>query len=154
MLLNIDFQKIMEIITIPCSPSNPTNNQDNIDGPLPVIQVHALCYGREKFVDPNSFFLHNPKRITFLPKKWNTVVFCATIVTNLPAMCVCICNVRTLYMHNLSQGSLISNTNDNYLKIAIYNNASHTVTLNPSELLVRCFIVLRKHVQPPSMLLL
>jgi hypothetical protein len=143
----------MDIINIPDKKEH-INNQDFIDGPLPIVQAHALCYGRLKFVDPNSFFLQNTKRITFLPKKWNTVLFDVTIVTNLPAMCVCICNVRTLYIHNLSQGSLISNTNDNYLKIDLYNNASHTVTLNPSELLVRCFIVLKKQMQPPSMHLL
>ena len=140
----------MDIITIPPPPLSPgykpVLNQEPIetDSPAPLIQVHGLLYNRQVRLSSESFLIRNNSCINLEPKTWRFIVFPMTVVTNLPAVCVVICHLRTLYSRGLYQPVFSFNTNDSYIKIPLFNDTLKVVTLRPFELPIRCTIILQK----------
>ena len=134
----------MDTITVPSSVYLKSATNDDVnDGPAPILITHLLSNGKRTLINPNSFTLRNSDSITLSSKKWKTIILDATILTSLPALCVGICNLRTLYYYGLTQGLIVFNTNDSRVKIQIYNNTTHSVTLPPYRLMVQCAIILR-----------
>ena len=145
----------MDVITIPPSVYTPmlaqnTNEHIN-DSPPALLQVKGFVYNRRVNLNPESFLIRNRNNIIIEPNTWRFILFPMSVVTNVPAICIGVCNVRTLYCHGLSQPVIAFHTNDNYIKIPLYNNSKKSVNLNPFELTIRCTIIIRRNPYTSSM---